>query len=451
MMKKMLALLMALLLLPAAAFAEAMCFELKVTVDEANLTGILKSSGLFAGEDEEALCAAAAQLINGTGLRVVSQADGGQMELLLSDEVMLELSVLTSGEQLVLTSGMMDGYGLSVPAEMLGLAGEELAQMLQQLDAMVLLESLAAAAVQLDSVAVTSTRGNFSGHAYSGGVYCDSYSFDDAKIAEILGALLTEDLRAVICDVAGLMELDGAALLADLDAKNAQVAADNLYRYIVRMVSDENRQPIGASVVILEGENQLGTLSIGWDEDQLRLVAAFALDDVNYWHDHAVTFTQTGDAEGQEKISLRGTLQEFTAPKEDDFSYGKAVSGQMQLHSEWSLDVSTQEDSVSWHFSNRQRLGEAAPVEKIEWTGMRMLDGRVISSAAVSLNDAEYMNVKLTWLPCEPISTDVSGLTLCGLLDGDEELINEIAFAFGSEIAMRILKAMPMQLLMYLQ
>lgn len=448
MMKKVLALVLALLLLSASAVAEPMCFELTLSADEANLTEILKSSGVFAGADEDELCAAMAKLINDTGLRIISQDDGGFVDLLVSGKSFIDLQFITDSEQLVLTSTLINGSGISIPADDMEAVGTEMAQLVESVDPLVILQILIAVEEELQSVEMTSTRGSFSGHAYTGGVYCETYTFDDAKIAAILNAVLTDEVCATIISFCNAMGEDGEALLKQIDEKNQQVAAENAYRYILRFVRDDTHQPIGASVVILQGDRQLATLSLGWSDEHFQLVAAFALEDVNYWHSHGVDYVLT-EKDGVSLLQLSGTLVEFTAPKEDDFSYAMAVSGTETMQSVWGAVVKEQGENLAWEFTSQQRYGENAPVEMIQWNGAVESGKAMSSKMSFSASGKEYLVISMSSAPCEAISADTSGLTIYSI--AEEEQLYEVAYSFGTEIAMRLLKVIPLKLLMYAQ
>ena len=447
-MKKLLALLMVLLLLPASALAEAMCFEVTVTADETNLLEQLKASGIYAGANEDVLCAALAKLINGSGLRVITQEGGGSVELLVAGETLLDAAAMTTATELLFTSGLMGDYALTIPMEVVELLGDA-ADVICQKDALMpLLDgALKAAEAQLEGVNVTTARGSFSGHAYYGGVYCDTYTFDDAQLAAILDAFATDDLREQILGIAELLGMDTAVPFAQFDAKNAQVTAENAYRYVVRMVYDAEKEPIGLSAVALQGDSQLVTLSIGMAADALNIVIGIGMDEMNYWHSHEITIAVATDENGVETRTYSGMIAEFTAPKEDDFAYAQAASGLDQLRAVWSLDLTRKGAETTWKFSHQERKGTSTAISMVDWNGSFTAEQHLQSTLTTRYNGKPCLTVSMSWEPCEDVSVDLTGLALCSLLTDDTTQFDELAYNAGTELAIRVLKIIPAQLL----
>lgn len=446
-MKKLLALFLALLLLPAAALAEAISYELTIAADEANMTAVLTASGAY----DDDMASAIAALLNGTSLKVIAQENGGSLALTVAGTPLLDATVLADEMDMTLTSTLAEGYAITLPIEVVELMGEVLTPAAQQVDWLALLEeALAAASIQAEGIAVTSVRGSFSGHAYTGGVYCDTYTFDDAQIAAILSALLTDELSIHLQEAASLLGLNGVELLLQIAQKHEQVAADNAYRYIVRVVYDARREPIGASAVVLQGDSQLGTLSIGMQEDTLQIVLGIGMDDANFWHSHEITFAAPTDADGTEHLQYSGFIQEFTAPKEDDYAYAMAASGVDQLRAAWSLDLAAKDDAITWSLNHQERRGTSTAIHIVDWTGDCTPGQQLHSTWTASQNGKQYLTITLNGQPCEPIAADFNGLTMCNIL-ADDGLLNEMAYAAGMELAMRLVQALPAQLLMLLQ
>lgn len=450
MMKKMLALLLAMLLLPFAALADASRFDVEITVDEEKMATIFANSGMFAdAENEEKLCAAMAKLMN-LGFSVIMQDDAAYMELNMADTSVLDLSVLMGGNDLIIASSLMGSDALSFPMALLNVENDEFMQLMANTDWEKLLGGMVMAAMQsLQGVESNRMRGSFSGDAFTGGVYCTTYTFDDADIAAIIDALLTDDCRALILACAEYWETDGAAFLADVDEKNAQVAEANAHRYIVRLVEDENNVLIGIAATVMQGNKQLGTLSVGFEEDSVTFVIGFALEEENYWHAQEITFTEKTDESGAVTMTFSGTLLEFTAPKTDDYAYAHVNSAKVKMNTIWSLDVTTQNSATAWNLTANQKLGYGSTVQSVKAQGLYIPGVRFVNVSDYSMNGDQYMTEKMTWAPCDPIDSTGEGLTLHNLLNTDEETLTKIGMSFGMELAKRMMNAIPMELIFY--
>lgn len=453
MTKRILALLLALLLLPAAALAEASRIDLTLTLDAENAAEVFKATGLFAGADnEDALCDAMVDFMDGFAMSLITQDDAVRMEIAFGETPLLDLSVLMGGENLIITSDLMEGAGLSVPMALLNAENDEFARLLADTDWADMLSTMLNAAVRsFDGVQGVETRGSFSGDAYTGGVYCTTYTFDDKAVAGLVDALLTDDFRALVNAAADYWDFDGAAFLAGIDEANAKAAEENAHRYIVRLVRDADYAPVGMSVTVLRGEEQLATLSIGLASDALRIVAGFGMDDVNYWHSQVITCTQSVSEDGTATTVVNGQLTEFTAPKSDDFAYASANMTDALLTNDWSMTLAAQGSGMTWRCTSTQKQGSTGDVTGMEGQGLYLPGVRFANTCTYSTNGKSYMTERLTWAPCDPIPSDGAGLELYSLLSGDDADVTALATSVGLELAERLMKIVPFQLLMYFQ
>lgn len=451
-MKKILALLLALLL-PVAAFAEASTLEMSVTMDVENAASIFKSMGMFNGAtNEEELCRLFAELVDGFRMRLLTQDDATRFEMSFDETTLLDLSVLYGGENLIFTSDMMGGTGLSMPMALLNPEHDEFLTLLADTDWEGLLGGMAMAVMQqIDAVEITETRGSYSGAAYEGGVYAINVTLDDKVIAGLLNAMLTEEVRALIGKMAAYWDMDGESLLAQIDAVNAEAAADNAHRYIIRVVYDEAMNLIGLSVTVMQGEKQLCALSIGVDEAQLRIVAGFGLDDVNYWHYQEINWQETAAEDGKVSLRFWGEILEFTAPKASDFAFAIKTYTDFNMLRQWEMNVTTQGNGATWRYTVSEQMGLGAPTVRQDGKGMYMPGVRFANSCTYSWNAVEYMIEQVIWGPCDPISADGAGMELLDIMSEDVTKLQEVALTLGEEIATRLLQVMPMQLLLYFQ
>lgn len=451
MMKKTLALLLALLL-PVMALADASCFEVRVTLDGQNAAEVLRNTGLFAdAADEAALYQAFVEMMDGFAVRVVTQEDAGRIVMAFDDASLMELTAIGRADGLIITSDLFDQAGILIPQQALTAQAEAFSGLLQGMDWMELLNGMLIAALPaMEGVEITTQRGAFGGDAYAGGVYCTTYTFDDADIAAILGALLTEDAQAAICAVFSCLGLDGAAFIAEMQAAHAAAAGNNAHRYIVRLVSDAQQTPIGLSAVVMQGAQQLGTLSIGLEDNELVIVAGFGMDDVNYWHCHGIRLTRTTAEDGMETIELAGVIEEFTAPKDEDFAFAMATHDETTYDRDWLLTINLKGSDATWSTEDNETLAGVATVTK-EGKGFFIGGSRFSHTVHYSAGGNAYMTERYSWAPCAEIDTAIDGFEIYDLTSGDSAMIDELGMSAISELGMRLLQVIPMELLLMIQ
>lgn len=445
-MKKLLALLLAALLLPSAALAQTQCAELIVTVNEENCAEIIQALNVFEGDNAAQLSRSMAKLMNGFGLRLYAQEDAAKLELLMSSTVLMDMTAMTTEDALVITSGLMEGYGLSIPLNLLNAESDAAAKLLEQTDWLQLLGGVAAAgAASLAGVEMTTARGSFSGDAYTGGVYCTTIMLDDSDVAALLSALMTDELRALLTELLAYADGD-PALLGELDALHAKAAEKNAHRYIIRIVEDGAGEFVGLSAVIMQGEKQLATLSLGVPDDEtLHIVLGLGMSEENYWYSHVITGTLS---------SLKGECIEFMGAKDEDFAFALAVADAYLARRTWSMDVAADDHKALWTVAMDMSAGEAEQTASLRGAGLvNTGTGTMKGSLNYLIGGAEYMTLTLNVAECEPLDTDVSDLTLCDLSSESEEqqaLLNEIAEVMGVNLSMKLLQVIPMDLLMNL-
>lgn len=451
MMKRMIALLLAVLLLPAAALAEAFRLDVTVSLDKGNAAKVFKNAGLFAGNTyEDDLCTAFADFMDGFAFSLIAQDDAASMTIAFDKTPLLDLSIITRAEDVLITSSLMNGSALSLPVSLMSAEEKELTRLLAESDWLSVLGGMVEAAVRsFDAVEGTTVRGSFSGDAYSGGVFCTTYTFDDKDVAGLVSALLTEDFRALLSTACAVAGMDGAGILADVDAANEKAAADNRHRYIVRLVYDAQMAPVGLSAVVLQGERQLGTLSLGFEEGGLRIVVGFGLDDVNYWHSHEISVSNEQTADGYESIVLSGSLLEFTAPKSDDYAYASRTYKDQRMVSDWQVKLVVEGSNMTWNYSIEQQMGKSAPGTLTEGRGLYINGSRLVNTCTYAMNGTVYMTEKLTGAPCDPIATSGNGLSLVSATD--EGAADELAMTVAFGIVERLMKVLPRPMLMLMQ
>lgn len=447
MMKRLLALLIALLL-PTAALAQASCTEWLMTVDETLCAQIYAASGLFDEKQAERLSAALAKVMNGLGVRVITQDNGGALEMVMAGKTVADFTALEQDDQLIITSTLAPGYAMTLPAQQLTAENDALETLLAQVEWAQLVSGAADALMQTaDCIEVTTTRGSFSGDAYEGGVYCTAIRLDDSDVSALLSSLLTEDVRALVTALCQAMELDAESLLAEVDALNQRVAQENAYEYLIRLVSDETGRMIGVSAVVMHGTEQLATLSVGLGEQELRIVAGTGMGEENYWLDLVIV---ADDSDEKAILAVKGTVREFLGAKDQDFRMAAALAADFLASTVWTAKVSSYQNGVTWAFTQNTTYSGGETVERVTLTGMTIREDTVICTAKLALNNAEYMTLAFSRKPCEPVTADYSGLTLCDLSVDDqaqEALLEEISEDLGMNLVLRLLEVLPLDVL----
>lgn len=452
MMKRILALLLVLFLLPVGALAEAFRLEVTISVDAENAAKIFKAAGLFTGaSSEDELCRTLADFINGAALYITTQDDATRVEIAFDETSLLDLNLITSGGQQLLTSSLMEGTALNLQLDQLDIENDPFTRLLMDTDWFALLGGMAEAASRsLEGVEGATVRGSFTGDAYSGGVYCTTYIFEDKDVASLIGALMTEDFRNLLISACSYWDVDGAAILADADELNAKVAVENKHRYIVRLVSDAQMNPVGLSAVVLTGDDQLGTLSLGFESGIVRLVVGFGIENANYWHVQEIHYGLQPAEDGADSFIVSGRITEFTAPKEEDFSFAAATLSDLRMNTDWEVSLFSQGENLTWQYSVTSRMGRTAPLMKTAGQGLYLPGTRLVNNVTYSMDDVEYMTEKLIWAPCDPIDTATDGLKVISMTD-DEAALEELGMTIGFGLVERLMKVLPMKLLMYFQ
>ena len=451
MMKRMLALLLALLL-PSIALAESSRLDVNLTVNEANVAEMLRTSGAFAGEfNEEGLCSAVAKLINGLGMSLHMQDDAYRLDLRMAGSSLLDLSFLQQEDDVVMTSDLMNGCGLLLAGAAADMSSVFSGIPSNEEELLAVVSGMAEALeAQLAAIPCTGARGAFSGDAFTGGVYCDTYTFDDAQVAALVNAMLTQEARAMLLSVADALGEDGAVMLSAIDEKNAQVAAENVNRYILRVVKDAAGIVVGLSCTVLQGERQVATLSLGLRADGACLVVGLPLAQENYWHWHDVTAASSDD-NGASTYTLQGRLLEFTAPKDETFAYAKLTAADVRLNSDWSLRVTEQAGLTGWQLEITTQRGAEATLHTVAVNGLYVPGRRMATNAVFGVDDQEHMTLSVVWAPCEPIDATAASLEVADMSTTDGAARgDEIAYAFGTQIGLRLLQLLPPELMMLL-
>lgn len=526
-MKKLLALLLALLL-PLGALAEtaspedseeltmdefyqlfayeaqnsAFCLEASITADEERLAALLEPS--MTGSNAATMAKAVAKLLNGFGIKIVAQENAAYFDLLLRGSSMLDFTVYEQNEERsYITSSMMPGYAViqdsSDDAE-----DDAIADMLME-ELSSLLPGMADAVMPLlQEIEIERTRGSFAGDAYEGGVWCTTIRLDDRQIAEILQALLTDEVRAAATGFLIASELGTAEDIQQLIELHESVAQANEHQYILRYVEDANGEPVGLSAVVMRGEEQLKTFSLGITDDSLRIVTGVGGPEQNYWYDHVIllekpeskesteyvqivmeygegvtagdiftgegftlaeenddftiygTYATTGEANND--FTLRGSCIEFVGDKDSSFAYALATLEDTLVWSDWTLDVHMDGDRLEWQYAEESGIDPSVLMDGVPAStsvqANGLIDGEDVTANFICNADGEeYMSGVFSFKPCEPLPPMGDDLMIVDTQSEDpdqQQLVIETDNLMIENLTQRMLTLLPMELLVVL-
>lgn len=439
-MKKLLALILAMLL-PLCACAECSGFSFIVTTDETAFIQLMKDALLLADptadassvENEAKLLQ---YLINGFGVNASAQADAFSLELLAGGQRLIDLVAYETEEEVLLTSAMLPGYVLVEE----NTSDAEQLTALNEVDWLALAESACTDASEwFADVQPTESRGAFDGDAYEGGAKCTTWVLTDKDVAALLSAIATEDVRNVLTLWMEASGMDAADVLRQFDEKNAQVAQEGQHSYMLRLVSDGEDALVGASLTVLNAGEQLATASLGFLEEGLRLVVGLGLNAQNYWWE----FTANEKTEGS-VCTLYGTSREWAADKQDGFSYVSAAV-EPAYACVWQCSLTETGDGFTWLASVTE--GETCVLSSEGTADASSVAGKVAFGPA----DAAVLTVEFRMGEAEAIAPMADGLTRCSISDpADAALYNELTQKLVTSLTARLLKVVPLNLLMTL-
>lgn len=432
-MKRFLALLVALFL-PCAALADTWMTEVSLTLDEAAFAQDISAQLGMETVDGESILTALAGMLNGMTVRVRSGDGAGDFELLLGGKLLLDFTSYVDAKQIAITSDLMPGYAYAIPNEMIDAVNE-----MEMGD--VAVGMIAAAGERLNALMTPKMeKGSFSGDAYTGGAFCETYILQDKDIAEVLSSTITDDFRMLMKELFG--SHDGIEMLDELAALHQRVAEENAHSYVVRLVYDAQQKPLGISVIFLREGVQIATVSYGLrDSNGMLLVIGLGLDQENYWYEHEVSRMEDG--------SFVGMRREFVGDKNNTYAYTASVQEPVATL-EWALTHGAAEDGeYVWNYSH-EAVSDGKKSE-LDCAVTQFADGMLNGSMKLSQGDALIAEITLKHEPCDPIEPMPEGLTICDLASADEEqlaLLDESSQLAGQFLGMRLMMIVPMDMLM---
>lgn len=284
MMKKLLCLVLALVLLCGSALAEAYQATVTFSSNTAQMVELLTKVGIT--EDAELLAQGLAELLAKLRLELFMQDGAFQSGVYLADETLLELANLVDDQGLVqMVSNLLPNHYIAYQ-----LTDEENARLAEARNVMdntdwqaVLKELTAVAQSWWDGLPRQESKGNFIGDAYTGGTRCVSCSFDDAILAQLVDALSAALQQYGVDDNFLAEYLYQENFWASVAAANQEAAQANRYGYTVKHIYSEADALVGMSLIVLDGESQVMTASLGTNENGGKLVLGWGKDERNYF------------------------------------------------------------------------------------------------------------------------------------------------------------------------
>lgn len=434
--------LMLILLLPCTAMAEAWHARTQVEVNEDCLMALL--TPLIPDDESKGEIAAISGILDGSELDIVVQQDGLSAAVMFGGKKLLDFAAFIRDEQMLITSGLFRGYALAIP---MSSHENQLENRITNLIAAIVnaVDSLENAQLEIEQ---NDQAGVFAGDAYHGGAYCQTIVIEDKDIAQMISSILTDEVCAAVTAFLAEIDLGGEAFFTEIDELNERAAANNMHRYIIRLVEDHEHDPLGLSVTILRGDEQITTLSVGLSGTVMHIVSGMGAAEENLWYDHLIVADSEANA-----LRLGGTCRQFTGAKDEDYAYAAAIMEQPLSLLNWALQTETTDDVFRWHYQH-EAGGSVYPFdETVVCTGSRnAVTGAISSTLSVKADGNDLSNVRLEIFRTEEQITVPDGkLTICDLGSTDDEqlyLQSEITDLAMQMLTLRLMTILPLDLMM---
>ncbi|MBQ8555133.1 MAG: hypothetical protein IJ438_04575 [Clostridia bacterium] len=457
-MKKLLAVLL-IMLLPLSACAETYTFSMTMSADEEGLRALYEpmfaqmDTGELAGVNLDALYTTMYKLFNGFGCSVTIQEDALAGEIRMSGQPLMEgVIYLPENGDLYVTSELLADHALYYPAD-----PQEMVLLERQLMAVMhadwegALNAIKEAGTDyLNNLDYTTEAGWFTGDAFEGGNICITYELDDRDLSQLVGLLLLPEVRKVASPLAALLKLDPQDTLWSLHDLNWQIASENRYRYIVKIVAQDTA-PIGFSLTVLEDSMQVMTASLGLQETSAILVIGAGQDGMNHWLCYDIDAEIGGDA-----FSVVGTTTQFTAPQDESFAYARKMAGDAHT-ADWEWHIQQTAEGMKWQYKSDIAMPTVVNGQSGTIAASGTGEGQLILSPFNLTDDmmlyvAEKpaLGIRTTIQPDEAIPPMEDGLTLCDVYSTDaeqQELQSELLDKFTNKLTIRLIKLMPAELM----
>lgn len=293
-MKKLLACLVVLVLLPAAAFAQGIVWEWKLDMPEDALVNLTQSiqaafpeTAETLGDGDENLLHGLANLLDGVEAKLYAQEKMVQIDLRLSDTDILQVTLYVDHNETRILLDALPGIVLTIPAsQSQGITQEDMLALLLADWSSFGATIDAAVNAWLPTLPTALESGSFAGEAYTGGLYRMTYQVDERDLFVLMESLLHyEEQFSAIPELQALLEAFGLDLYTVLESARAvayEAAKENAYTYLVHSVSD-GEYLIGVSIISYQKDKQVGTLSLGWQDEGFKAVLGYGYQGSNVY------------------------------------------------------------------------------------------------------------------------------------------------------------------------
>lgn len=435
-MKRCIALLLALLL-PVCALSETIEVTVQVQTAEALFSAMLEPAVQSQAGLDDATAEAAAKLmkalIGNTKITTVTQEDAGSVSISLNGVNFLDVTTYLSGVQTLMTSSLIPGYVLVEEADPAADA---------QREKKIAEDVKAAVTAWKDGLTAETAYGAFSGDAYTGGTSCTTWTITDSDIAKLMSNLMTPELRTLVSESLTVEESEQTDVLDALEKANQRVAEENKYAYTIRCVKDDQNRIVGMSLTVFEHEKQLATLSLGLDEQEIRLVLGLGMKEQNYWSEYRLTKNKH-----EQTTYIKGEACEWVADKSESFTY---VSQTNAPAASYLMNCVVTNYGKRNLWDGHIYLGAKADAAKeiLTFTGS-VNELTKSAEAKFSLRDSQQdvMTVAVSSKPVEAILMPDESMVRCSETE-QAELYTKVNQEFVFALSMRLIQIIPFDVLL---
>lgn len=446
---KRLAVLLLALLLPVCALAESWGVTLEAELDETLFSEYVHEfadslGGSAQGGSLDTVIQLLQRVLDGMRFEIIVQDDGAMtINFDLSGGRLLDMTTYVDENYTYLTSSMLPGYAVvSANTES---ADADTTAALSAIDSEVLANEIAGAVTAwLSGLEPVVSTGTFDGDAYEGGTRCTTWSVTDMDIAALLSSVMTGETREAAALILTSWGVDAEEALGNFDVMNANMADEDQHLYIFSIVEDDSEAIVGFTLKILRENAQIATVSLGVEDEELRLVVGLGLNKENYWFE-----TSLQEAFTENSYIISGVSREWTGPKPQTFADVTSAGEPVAQH-RWYVESVETANALKW---------DAALLLKTENGGEKYLfaaSGEAndqVLDAVLSLGGGERaaMTLRLSVSEAAPIATIADDLEHCFMDDPEqEELYTTLMDKFSTALAVRMIKLLPMDLIMQL-
>lgn len=442
-MKRFIALLLALLL-PLCTFAESVEVTVQVKASDALFSKLFSESfAEVTGFDTAALQPYASiikALLSDVSITAVSQANAYSVDFILRGVTLFDMTAYQNGSVTQMTSTLIPGYMLEEQSKEI----DALTALTPEKQKNILTDVKAAYEKWYTGLNAATISGVFDGDAYTGGTKCTTWTVTDQDISALLSAVMTPELRTLFQQELAENSEGEADILAAFDAANDRVARENRCSYLVRSVKDDHDELIGFSVSILEKDIQTATVSVGLQEDAIRIVMGLGLRQQNYWAEWNVTTSRR-----EEMTFIKGEMREWTADKSETFAYVKETNAPVVTY---LLNCNVTNAAQRTHWDGHLYKGSTALAEKevLSFNGAQnQTDKSYEASVSLMENKQTLLSLTITKKEAEAIQQPDSALIRCSADDPEQqELYTKITQTFAFAITARLMQVIPFDALL---